>query len=58
MPSKLAPPSPYSPNAFRTDLGDFNGHIKFALEDREIRGFNTWFVYEGHAEVLANGKVV
>jgi hypothetical protein len=49
---------PLQSYAYRTDLGDFNGHIKFALEDREIRGFNTWFVYEGHAEVLANGKVV
>lgn len=49
---------PLQSYAYGTDERDFNGHIKFALENREIRGFNTWFVYEGHAEVLANGKVV
>jgi hypothetical protein len=49
---------PLQSYAYGTDLGDFNGHIKFTLENREIRGFNTWFVYEGHAEVLASGKVV
>jgi hypothetical protein len=49
---------PLQSYAYGTDLADFNGHIKFTLENREINGFNTWFIYEGHAEVLANGKVV
>jgi len=44
--------------AYGDGEGRFNGQIKFALEDREIRGCNTWFVYGGHAEVLANGRVV
>lgn len=43
---------------YGTPERDFNGHIKFTLKDRDIEGFNTWYVYEGHAEVLANGKVV
>ncbi len=49
---------PLQSYAFGTDQRDFNGHIKFALENREIRGFNSWYVYEGHGEVLANGRVV
>ena len=49
---------PLQSYAYGTDQQDFNGHIKFALENREINGFNTWFIYEGHAEVLANGRVV
>lgn len=44
--------------AYGTPERDFNGHIKFTLEDQDIEGFNTWYVYEGHAQVLANGKIV
>jgi hypothetical protein len=44
--------------AFGNQERDFNGHIKVALENRTIQGFNTWYVFEGHAQVLVNGKVV
>jgi hypothetical protein len=44
--------------AYGTEERDFNGHIKVALKDRVIEGFNTWYVYEGHAQVLVNGKLV
>lgn len=44
--------------AYGTETRDFNGHIKVTLQDRVIEGFNTWYVYEGHAQVLVNGKVV
>lgn len=49
---------PLQAYAFGTDTQDFNGHIKFTLQNQDINGFNTWFVYEGHAEVLANGRAV
>ncbi|WP_206069826.1 D-Ala-D-Ala carboxypeptidase family metallohydrolase [Nodosilinea sp. P-1105] len=38
--------------------GSFNGHIKFALRDRTINGFNTWFVSSLDAQVEADGEVV
>ncbi len=38
--------------------GDFNGHIKFTLRDRVIRGLNTWFVSSLHAQVEFDGVVV
>lgn len=38
--------------------GDFNGHIKLALRDTDLKGFNTWFVYSLHAQVELDGKVV
>jgi hypothetical protein len=38
--------------------GSFNGHIKFALRDRNINGLNTWFVSSLDAQVEANGTVV
>jgi Peptidase M15 len=38
--------------------GGFNGHIKLALKDRTISGFNTWFVSSLDAQVEANGVVV
>ncbi|MEB3355871.1 MAG: D-Ala-D-Ala carboxypeptidase family metallohydrolase [Synechococcales bacterium] len=39
---------------------DFNKHVKFALryERDEINGFNTWYVYEGHAQVRVGDRVV
>ena len=58
MPSKLAPPSPYSPTPSAQTWETLTATLSLPWKDREIRGFNTWFVYEGHAEVLANGKVV
>ncbi|HEY9736693.1 MAG TPA: D-Ala-D-Ala carboxypeptidase family metallohydrolase [Trichocoleus sp.] len=44
--------------AYATAQGDFNGHIRFALRSGELNGFNTWYIYEGHAQVLADGKTV
>lgn len=38
--------------------GGFNGHIKFALKDRTISGFNTWFVSSLDAQVEADTIVV
>lgn len=38
--------------------GDFNGHIKFALKDFEVRGLNTWYVYDLDAQVEFDGQVV
>lgn len=40
--------------------GDFNNHLKVALENEEdyIRGLNTWYVYAPHAQVIYDGKVV
>ncbi len=29
-----------------------NSHYKVTLADQTIKGFNTWFVYDGHAELL------
>jgi len=38
--------------------GDFNGHIKFALKGRSVRGFNTWFIHSSNAQVEFDGVVV
>jgi hypothetical protein len=39
---------------------DFDGHIRVALRNPAdwVRGINTWYVYNRHAQVLADGKVV
>jgi hypothetical protein len=44
--------------AYADISGSFQGHIKFALKDTNIRGFNTWFVYSLHAQVEQDGRVV
>lgn len=44
--------------AYGTEERDFNGNIKVTLEDRMVNGFNTWYVYEGHAQILVNGRLV
>jgi hypothetical protein len=38
--------------------GGFNGHIKVALRDRTLNGFNTWFVPSQDTQVEVNGVVV
>ncbi|MGF1513034.1 MAG: YcbK family protein [Elainellaceae cyanobacterium] len=38
--------------------GDFNGHVKFALQDSSIRGRNTWYIYSLHAQIELNGRIV
>ncbi|HEY9624557.1 MAG TPA: DUF882 domain-containing protein [Crinalium sp.] len=39
---------------------DFDDHIKFAVKNQQdaIKGFNTWYVYELHAQVVQDGAVV
>jgi hypothetical protein len=49
---------PIQSYAYADINGDFNGHIKFALEGQSIRGFNTWFVYGRHIQVEFDGVVV
>ncbi|MBW4516075.1 MAG: DUF882 domain-containing protein [Timaviella obliquedivisa GSE-PSE-MK23-08B] len=46
--------------AFANAQGGFNNHIKIALQRPEdyINGWNTWYVYNQHAQVLYDGKVV
>jgi Peptidase M15 len=46
--------------AFANAQGDFDNHIKISLKRSEdyINGWNTWFVYNQHAQVLYDGKVV
>lgn len=46
--------------AFANAQGSFNGHIRFALKyvKDDIQGFNTWYVYQGHARVERAGVVV
>ncbi|MBE9179863.1 DUF882 domain-containing protein [Oculatella sp. LEGE 06141] len=36
----------------------FNGHIRVALSNTSLQGFNTWFVYGLHAQVEFDGTVV
>lgn len=49
---------PLQSYAYADINGDFNGHIKFALEGQSIRGLNTWFVYGKHIQVEFDGVVV
>ncbi|MEM7760951.1 MAG: hypothetical protein AAF298_22895 [Cyanobacteria bacterium P01_A01_bin.40] len=36
-----------------------NQHYKVSLADQTIKGFNTWYVYDGHAEILdRTGKLI
>lgn len=44
--------------AYADGDGDFDGHIKFALLNQSVQGFNTWYVYSPHIEVEFNGEVV
>lgn len=46
--------------AFADAQGRFNGHIRFTLKyvKDDIAGFNTWYIYEGHAQVVQAGTVV
>lgn len=64
-PNEQAPASPgtvltLSSYAFADAQGPFNGHIRFALKyvKDDINGFNTWYVYQGHARVERAGVVV
>lgn len=44
--------------AYADAQGDFQGHIKFALKDRFIRGFTTWFIETLYAQVEFDSVVV
>jgi Peptidase M15 len=46
--------------AFANAQGDFDNHIKISLKRPEdyINSWNTWYVYNQHAQVLYDGKVV
>ncbi|HEY9620610.1 MAG TPA: D-Ala-D-Ala carboxypeptidase family metallohydrolase [Crinalium sp.] len=44
--------------AYADGDNDFDGHIKFALKEKAINGFNTWYVYGKHIEVEFDGKEV
>ncbi|MBW4653650.1 MAG: DUF882 domain-containing protein [Kaiparowitsia implicata GSE-PSE-MK54-09C] len=49
---------PIASYAWADSAGDFDEHIKFALADQTISGFNTWFIFNRHAEVISNDSVV
>ncbi|WP_346293113.1 YcbK family protein [Sphaerothrix gracilis] len=44
--------------AYADATGDFNGHVRVALANEEIRGLNTWYVYSLHAQIETEGQVV
>lgn len=46
--------------AYADKEGDFNNHIRFAINEPEqyIRGFSTWYVYDQHAQVKFDDTVV
>jgi hypothetical protein len=46
--------------AYADAQGSFNGHIKFTLRYAKdnVREMNTWYVFDGHARVEQNNKVV
>ncbi|GAB4134339.1 MAG: hypothetical protein Fur0046_06040 [Cyanobacteria bacterium J069] len=43
--------------AYADSAGDFDEHIKFALKEGNVGGFNTWYIYNRFAEVLFDGEV-
>lgn len=59
-PVNLGQSFPLQSYAYRDASGDFAHHIKFALRYQEdyIRGLSTWYVYDRHAYIELNGKVV
>ncbi|MBD1914164.1 MULTISPECIES: D-Ala-D-Ala carboxypeptidase family metallohydrolase [unclassified Leptolyngbya] len=44
--------------AYADSFGDFDEHIKFTLKDGNLKGFNTWFIFNRFAEVEFDGQVV
>lgn len=46
--------------AYADAQGDFSSHIKFAIRNRQdfVQGLSTWFVYDQHAYVEYDGKIV
>jgi len=44
--------------AWADDMGNFNEHVRFALKEEAINGFNTWYVFNRDVEVEFDGKLV
>lgn len=44
--------------AWADEMGNFNEHVRFALKDSDINGFNTWYVFNRDVEVEFDGKLV
>jgi len=44
--------------AWADETGNFNEHVRFALKDSDINGFNTWYVFNRDIEVEFDGKLV
>jgi Peptidase M15 len=44
--------------AYADGDGDFDGHVKFALLNQNLQGFNTWYAYNKHIEIEFDGDVV
>ncbi|MCU0523829.1 MAG: D-Ala-D-Ala carboxypeptidase family metallohydrolase [Elainella sp. Prado103] len=46
--------------AYADAQGDFSSHIRFAIRDQKdfVQGFSTWFVYDQHAYVEYDGRIV
>jgi len=44
--------------AYADSFGHFDEHIKFTLKEGNIKGFNTWFIFNRFAEVEFDGQVV
>ncbi|MGF1570336.1 MAG: YcbK family protein [Nodosilinea sp.] len=60
VPARVSTELVLSSYAFADAQGSFNDHIRFALKyvKDDINGFNTWYVYAGHARVEQAGVVV
>jgi hypothetical protein len=49
---------PISSYAYASGGMDFNGHVKVALDGQALNGFNTWYIYDRHAQIFYDGKAV
>lgn len=44
--------------AYADASGDFDEHVKVALKDQSLNGFNTWFIFNRHVEIEFDGETV
>jgi uncharacterized protein YvpB len=49
---QIGPPASYEISAYTQE----RGHIKFTLRSRDIQGFNTWYAFSSHVELLDDEK--
>ncbi|MBF2090877.1 MAG: C39 family peptidase [Synechococcales cyanobacterium K44_A2020_017] len=49
---------PIASYAYASGGMDFNGHVKVALDGQTLNGFNTWYIYDRHAQIFYDGKAV